>query len=694
MAPKSKSGRSRKPAVQIQEEDLSQYNNDVDDFSENRDKVLLSKIHTAQDEGDHHLDVEDGYEIRGSVPFPGDENRLKSSKTQRKPKSSASAAVLSQREEIPFGLKRKLALAAVSARHDESEEDDGEDGTGSRKLGKKHADAVEEDEMAMWSGKKHDYYDGDDYADGSDEEQAYEEEKEVQKLRQKQARELKDEDFLGSALTDSAASKSVKSKKNAKQADMEADSEEMEFESVDRVERIEKNLQKLSKDEKLKLLRKTSPEVETMIKEIHSRMESVHGEMDEVLRAAKSIKAAQAAVVPFLEMKRHVTLSYCLSLSFYLLMKADGVSVKDHPVNAQLLQSKALVDKLDKMSGVVDRKLVKMLKNSMETDDDGSAVDANDGEEQEEPAQISKKWSAKGTAISENQYDIMLRRKMGKQGGKHHLVEEDELDNGEDGADSGVGVDMASEQEEAEEEFHFTKKTISKGKPAISADARRGGPKSRRSDLEDLEDFGEEKTAGTPSQKLRNAMKAVDEGDKKSRIRKDLEEEAPARDREAIQRIVEYQTRKRTRGGNGDDESDVVGLQNEDDLFAEEGEDNDLYAQAAESSRAHKKAKQDATLTKVLSNRQVYLNPATVDVVDTDEGKRHASQQMIKNRGLTAYRKKEDRNPRVKLRRKFDDAVKKHKSQVRPMREKSNLYGGETGGIKKNLSRSISLSAK
>jgi hypothetical protein len=70
-------------------------------------------------------------------------------------------------------------------------------------------------------------------------------------------------------------------------------------------------------------------------------------------------------------------------------------------------------------------------------------------------------------------------------------------------------------------------------------------------------------------------------------------------------------------------------------------------------------------------------------------GKRAISYEIMKNRGLTAHKKKSNRNPRVKKREAYEKAVKSRKGQVREViTGMENRYGGEMHGIKSNLSRS------
>ena len=74
-----------------------------------------------------------------------------------------------------------------------------------------------------------------------------------------------------------------------------------------------------------------------------------------------------------------------------------------------------------------------------------------------------------------------------------------------------------------------------------------------------------------------------------------------------------------------------------------------------------------------------------------EDGKRGISYQMATNKGLTPKRKKEQRNPRVKHRKKYVKAVKKYRKVSRPVERELERYGGEKGGIKSRLSRSVKI---
>ncbi|KAF3428880.1 hypothetical protein E2986_08732 [Frieseomelitta varia] len=78
------------------------------------------------------------------------------------------------------------------------------------------------------------------------------------------------------------------------------------------------------------------------------------------------------------------------------------------------------------------------------------------------------------------------------------------------------------------------------------------------------------------------------------------------------------------------------------------------------------------------------------DVIE-DKGKRAITYQMAKNKGLTPYRKKEQRNPRVKHRNKYRKAKIRRKGAIREVRKEITRYAGEISGIKASVKKSIKL---
>ncbi|XP_074097545.1 UTP3 small subunit processome component Sas10 [Cotesia typhae] len=79
------------------------------------------------------------------------------------------------------------------------------------------------------------------------------------------------------------------------------------------------------------------------------------------------------------------------------------------------------------------------------------------------------------------------------------------------------------------------------------------------------------------------------------------------------------------------------------------------------------------------------------EVEVSGEEKRPITTQIAKNKGLTPYRKKELKNPRVKHRIKFRKAKIRRKGAVREVRKELKRYDGEISGIKASVKKGIKL---
>lgn len=71
--------------------------------------------------------------------------------------------------------------------------------------------------------------------------------------------------------------------------------------------------------------------------------------------------------------------------------------------------------------------------------------------------------------------------------------------------------------------------------------------------------------------------------------------------------------------------------------------------------------------------------------------RRPINMAIQKNRGLTPYKKKEYRNPRVKHKLKYKKAMSKRRRNVREPQVEVHRYSGESAGIKTSTVRSIKL---
>lgn len=146
--------------------------------------------------------------------------------------------------------------------------------------------------------------------------------------------------------------------------------------------------------------------------------------------------------------------------------------------------------------------------------------------------------------------------------------------------------------------------------------------------------------------------------------------------REEEEQFARFASRKR--------ESSEVASEGEKSEKSEEensaGEDA-FYQEMVERKREKERAKEE---------RKAYLEHYVNDDFELEEGEsRKATQKILKNRGLVPSRPKENRNPRVKKRRRYEKALKRRKGQVAALRtNEADQYMGEKSGIRSDVTHS------
>ncbi|KAM8800961.1 something about silencing protein 10 [Rhynchonycteris naso] len=275
--------------------DSSYYQDKVDDFHEARSRAILAKGWNEVESGDEEED--------------GDEE-----------------------EEV-------LALH-ISDEDDEDNEsagDEEDDDDGSSVQSEAEASV---DPSLSWGQRKKLYYDS-DYGSKSRnrqsqqeiEEEEREEEQEAQLIQQRLVQALQEDDF-GVTWVEAFAKPQVP--------------------QVDESEtRVVKDLAKVSVKEKLKMLRKESPELLELIEDLKVKLTEMKDELEPLLQLVEQGIIPPGKGSQYLRTKYNLYLNYCSNISFYLILKARRVPAHGHPVIERLVTYRTLINKLS----VVDQKL-------------------------------------------------------------------------------------------------------------------------------------------------------------------------------------------------------------------------------------------------------------------------------------------------------------------------------------------------
>ena len=377
--------------------------------------------------------------------------------------------------------------------------------------------------------------------------------------------------------------------------------------------------------------------------------------------------AEHSAVMSFIEVKVQLLLNYLVNLSFYSMLKAKGLQVKDHPVIQQLTKVKTLLEKLQP----VETKLKARIENILSVNDPGSIttlmpsiasfVDIEHASDDMQPKQKMSKIE-KRFAPAELEALSYYREELSD---KPHLV-------GSSMSSGSQHVDRKSKQSLIEkqefEEDNFIRLPVAKKEKQL---IKKLGKKTAFAlagvdDIDELADFGSGIVANVEEDHLGEYMNSA----------KQLTAKRSAR---VADEYVDY---KAPRGHKEAHASELP------QRFGDENVDHAAITQVREMRVARDQERQSKRASSDLTR---------LPLLDVDSsGARTAGFDIEKNKGLIRKRKKEDRNARVKNRNKFEKAVKRRKGQVQDTIRHGDDHGGrdysgEQTGLKAYVKKSTKI---
>ncbi|KAF9366021.1 hypothetical protein BGX34_006906 [Mortierella sp. NVP85] len=598
-------------------------------------------------------------------------------------------------EEEVFGLE--------GDEDDEDEEDEDDlDGSDDDLGNKEDEEDVMDLDKASWGKSKRSYYDAEEIE--SDEETAKAEEEEALRLQKKRIAEMSEEDFApeeDDTAWGAATGRGIMGDKDADRALVEGF--EKELDGIDLlkaeqggvvVEKIAKaGVSKLSKQEILKVLQNQSPELLDLVEEFKEKTGMVQA-IAELLQLTNTLSRPypeDKMPMPFLRLKYQTFINYLTNISFYIALKtspeATSTDLTNHPVIDALYELKKSIDKLERMEKKKTisksmQDLLEILENDGEDNDD-----QENGEDEEEMRRLKK--------------EEVKTRKAAKKTKKSKAESAGKLKS-ENSAPRTFEYNV-----DYEDDFvSYNKKAKKTGKSIVPDKKRRA--ENDYGDLDELLDVDLEDKA-QKKRSLRDYVAKLDQkANKRSKIlRGSGDSDIPYR--EKFKDRQEQMKRQAVKSAPAPENTELDDLEwdardmadarrvtdGDDDMFGGDGgskrsgqqqsEGEDYYQEVVNAKEAKKAARRalSENLEKSTSFEDTSMDP---------NDKRSVSWQILKNKGLTPHRKKEQRNPRVKNRNRYEAAKKKIKSVKRVFTRLEGAYGGEKTGIKTGLARSVKFS--
>lgn len=341
----------------------------------------------------------------------------------------------------------------------------------------------------------------------------------------------------------------------------------------------------------------------------------------------------------------HLHSSFVSNVIFYLALRTDpeaeSIDVKKHPVLMRIVRLRGLLLKASELpeikdgpesiqkasvpvsNGIVNGSLVNgYLANGHHNPKKDSGSDHDDSANEEKNIQL-------------NGYHSAEKSKKKKKKKKRKRLEEAEQSNITEGLPQNDKPHASEDEDEEISAF-------------LAATAK--------NDLED----NTEKEPGEKRRKLNKLVGAME----REKQNKDSKRQASA--------DVDYVPAER---------KTVVAIPSEDPALVGESGDDDVEDEEKSRRLSAKKAKKEARKAKKAA-AAMQPHVYTFDDSADPEGKRRASTQVVKNRGLTRYRPRDKKTPRTKNKLAYAKALVRRKSTVRDYTGTSGPnYSGEASGI-------------
>ncbi|XP_055843531.1 something about silencing protein 10 [Episyrphus balteatus] len=209
-----------------------------------------------------------------------------------------------------------------------------------------------------WGKQRRSYYNTDfvdqDYSayNEQEEEQAQQEEEEAKAIQLRLAKQLDEADFFldmptgaGSDSDDDEEDTTLKSKSK----------------KTEKSTKLKSDLSNMSQREIQQLFKKDSPEFAGLVEDFQTYLEESRTILTPVIQFADE-QQIHLPIFDFVRTRDNMIMSYCTNVAFYLLLKSERISIKNHPITKRLVTLKKLINQVQqKYEDIVKPQLEELL---------------------------------------------------------------------------------------------------------------------------------------------------------------------------------------------------------------------------------------------------------------------------------------------------------------------------------------------
>lgn len=550
---------------------------------------------------------------------------------------------------------------------DDDEEDDDDD----------EEEEEYEEEMAnkmrgnrsLWGTKLSNYYDegSDEY---TDEEDVNARLAEAERIAKELYDDVEDEDAEVEDLEEEGAEEEDPTTLDSLLEDLSASLREQSA----KVE-LPSDFMELNDSEKMDYFEREHPEFLLLLREFKEKSALMNEQILRIVNKKEAFKLCTPNGMEYLDMRNELMLMYLSYLSYYLLLKSHGISIENHPVINRLLEIRIMLDKAKPIESRLQFEINKMLEEK-ESKEEGKQlrarlhlmeVDENDDGPIYRAA--PRREMMETDAYAKHQKKLMRKERF-VSGRK--MLDEMEEQNSDEG-DEPTGSSKASKmmkallEREKYEMDHMKRLPMTKmAKKELRQFNKKHAHKQEGFTLDDISGF---------------ASGVLNEGE---RSRKNVLSGLNAAAQTLRQDILEAQKLKssdafflpQSKKGKKAEPVSVAAPQRPkrpefDDEFAK------MKKQQSELLDSVKQSKEEGHKRKF--ERKVI------------DGKREASADIIRNKGLTRKRKKTAGNARVANRAKFEKKQVAFRSKTGGDKSEAPGYSGESTGINARKKKSVNF---